>query len=440
MTTRLTRSLGLWELVCIGIILVQPTAPMPLFGVVQQEAHGHVVTAILLAMVAMLFTAISYGRMARAHPRAGSAYTYVGQEIHPALGYVTGWSMLMDYVLNPLICTIWCSKAAMNIVPLIPYWAWAVFFAALFTGLNLRNIRATARINAALAIAMGMVILAVLIASTRYVMGLPGLGMAYFSAPFYDPQTFSWPLVATGTSVAVLTYIGFDGISTLSEEVVDPRRNILLATVLICLTIGLLSAVEVYAAQLVWPAHEPFPDLDTAYVHVAGRIGGPILFQLVNLTLLVASIGSGSGGQLAGARLLYGMGRDNALPRSFFGVLDTRSHIPRNNVLLIGAICLIGAFVMTYQLGAEMLNFGAFIGFMGVNVSSFLHDYVRSQKKTISNLLPPLAGFVTCLAMWLSLRTAAKMFGFMWLLIGVLYGVWRTRSFRDPIRFEAPPE
>jgi len=413
---------------------------MPLFGVVQQEAHGHVVTAILLAMVAMLFTAISYGRMARAHPRAGSAYTYVGQEIHPALGYVTGWSMLMDYVLNPLICTIWCSKAAMNIVPLIPYWAWAVFFAALFTGLNLRNIRATARINAALAIAMGMVILAVLIASTRYVMGLPGLGMAYFSAPFYDPQTFSWPLVATGTSVAVLTYIGFDGISTLSEEVVDPRRNILLATVLICLTIGLLSAVEVYAAQLVWPAHEPFPDLDTAYVHVAGRIGGPILFQLVNLTLLVASIGSGSGGQLAGARLLYGMGRDNALPRSFFGVLDTRSHIPRNNVLLIGAICLIGAFVMTYQLGAEMLNFGAFIGFMGVNVSSFLHDYVRSQKKTISNLLPPLAGFVTCLAMWLSLRTAAKMFGFMWLLIGVLYGVWRTRSFRDPIRFEAPPE
>ena len=413
---------------------------MPLFGVVQQEAHGHVVTAILLAMVAMLFTAISYGRMARAHPRAGSAYTYVGQEIHPALGYVTGWSMLMDYVLNPLICTIWCSKAAMNIVPLIPYWAWAVFFAALFTGLNLRNIRATARINAALAIAMGMVILAVLIASTRYVMGLPGLGMAYFSAPFYDPQTFSWPLVATGTSVAVLTYIGFDGISTLSEEVVDPRRNILLATVLICLTIGLLSAVEVYAAQLVWPAHEPFPDLDTAYVHVAGRIGGPILFQLVNLTLLVASIGSGSGGQLAGARLLYGMGRDNALPRSFFGVLDTRSHIPRNNVLLIGAICLIGAFVMTYQLGAEMLNFGAFIGFMGVNVSSFLHDYVRSQKKTIANLLPPLAGFVTCLSMWLSLRTAAKMFGFMWLLIGVLYGVWRTRSFRDPIRFEAPPE
>jgi putrescine importer len=427
-------------LVFVGIILVQPTAPMPLFGVVQQEAHGHVVTAILVAMVAMLFTAISYGRMARAYPSAGSAYTYVGQVIHPALGFVTGWSMLMDYVLNPLICTIWCSKAAMNIVPAIPYPVWAVFFALLFTAMNLRQIHATARTNAALAIAMGVVVLAVLIATARYVMGLPVLSAAYFTRPFYDPRTFSFPLVATGTSVAVLTYIGFDGISTLSEEVRNPRQNILRATVLICVIIGLLSAIEVYAAQLVWPAEQPFPDVDTAYVHVAGRIGGPVLFQLVNLTLLVASIGSGSGGQLAGARLLYGMGRDNALPRSFFGAIDAKTHIPRNNVLVIGALCLVGAFVLSYQLGAEMLNFGAFIGFMGVNLSAFLHDWVRAKRKTVSNFLPPLAGFVICLAIWLSLRTPAKVFGFAWLLLGVLYGWWRTRGFREPIRFEAPAD
>jgi hypothetical protein len=78
--------------------------------------------------------------MARA-PSAGSAYTYVGKELHPALGYLTGWSMLMDYILNPIICTIWCSKAAMNVAPEVPYAVWAVFFAALFTGLNLRGIR-----------------------------------------------------------------------------------------------------------------------------------------------------------------------------------------------------------------------------------------------------------------------------------------------------------
>src|SRR3974377_746038 len=141
---QLKRTLGLRDLVLTGIILVQPTAPMPLFGVVQHKAQGHAATTILIAMVAMLFTAISYGRMARAYPAAGSAYTYVGQEIHPALGYATGWSMLMDYILNPLICTIWCSKAALNIVPDIPYFVWTLFFAGLFTMLNLRRIEATA--------------------------------------------------------------------------------------------------------------------------------------------------------------------------------------------------------------------------------------------------------------------------------------------------------
>src|ERR1043165_3686488 len=144
---KLQRTLGLRDLVIMGLILVQPTAPMPLFGVVNQQATGHVVTAILIAMCAMLFTAISYGRMARAYPSAGSAYTYVGREIHSGLGFVTGWSMAMDYMLNPIICTLWCRQAALHTAPHIPYAVWAVFFALLFTGLNLRGIRSTARTN-----------------------------------------------------------------------------------------------------------------------------------------------------------------------------------------------------------------------------------------------------------------------------------------------------
>ena len=131
---RLRRALGLWDLVFYGIVLIQPVAPMGIYGVVSMEARGHVVTTILIGMVAMLLTAVSYGRMARAYPSAGSAFTYVGGELHPALGYATGWSMLMDYVLNPMICTIWCSKAAMNVVPGLPYPVWVVLFAALFTG------------------------------------------------------------------------------------------------------------------------------------------------------------------------------------------------------------------------------------------------------------------------------------------------------------------
>ena len=138
---KLRRALTLWDLVLYGIILIQPTAPMPVFGVVSQEARGHVVTTILIAMIAMLFTAISYGRMARAYPSAGSAFTYVGRELHPGLGFVTGWSMTMDYLLNPILCIIWCSKAAGNIIPEIPFAMWVLFFAALFTALNLRGVR-----------------------------------------------------------------------------------------------------------------------------------------------------------------------------------------------------------------------------------------------------------------------------------------------------------
>ena len=438
---RLRRALGLWDLVFYGIIMIQPTAPMPLFGVVSQVAQGHVALTILIGMCGMLFTAMSYGRMARAYPAAGSAYTYVGQELHPALGYLTGWSMALDYMMNPILCTIWCSKAAGNIVPEIPFGLWALFFAGLFTLLNLRGIRTSARINEALAGGMLVVVVIFFVAAARYLAGGAPLDWSHLTRPVYDPQTFAWPAVFTGTSIAVLTYIGFDGISTLSEEVHNPRRNVLLATVLTCLITGVLATVEVYVAQLVWPDYSSFPDVDTAYSFVAGRAGGPVLFHLVNFTLLVASIGSGMGAQLAGARLLYGMGRDNALPRGFFGAVEPRRRIPRNNVLLIGGLALAGAFVMTFQLAAELINFGAFIAFMGVNLAAFAHYFVRGRERTLGYLLPPLLGFILCFYIWANLRWPAKLAGGAWLVAGFLYGAVKTHGFRKAlVRFEVPAD
>ena len=168
-TIGLKRSLRFRDLVLYGIILIQPTAPMPSFGVIYNEARGHVVTAILLAMVAMLFTSVSYGRMARVYPHGGSAFLYVGKEIHPSLGYLTGWCLVMDYVLNPLICTIWCSRAAMNFLPGVPYVVWAIFFAILFTALNCNGVETSARINAGMAAALGVVILLVLVAAAALI-------------------------------------------------------------------------------------------------------------------------------------------------------------------------------------------------------------------------------------------------------------------------------
>jgi putrescine importer len=434
------RSLSLWDLILYGVIVIQPTAPMSVYGVLSDRGHGHVVTTILLAMVAMLFTAISYGRMARAYPSAGSAFTYVGREINPAFGFVTGWSMVMDYMLNPMICVIWISSQARNLAPGIPYRAWAVFFAVLITWLNTRGIRSSARINALLAVAMGVVIAVFFVAAARYLLGHPHDDAAFLTRPFYDPETWSTKAVLGGTSIAVLTYIGFDGISTLSEEAENPRRNILLATVLTCLVIGVLSAFEVYAAQLVWPASTPFPDIDTAFVHVAGRAWAP-LFAVVGFTLLIANFGSGMGSQLGAARLLYGMGRSSALPKSFFGVLHPKRRVPQNSVLFVGVVALIGAFVIDFGLGAEMLNFGALIAFMGVNAAAFLRYYVRAPEKKLTNLVPPVLGFCICLLLWLNLSAPAKIAGSAWMAVGIAFGAWKTRGFRgELVDFELPPE
>lgn len=438
---RLRRTLGLWDLILYGMIVIQPTAPMPVYGIMSQRAHGHAVTTVLIAMVAMLFTAISYGRMARAYPSAGSAFTYVGSEIHPALGYLTGWGMAMDYMLNPIVCTILCSKFALNFVPEIPYPVFVVIFLALFTALNLFGIRTSARINDTLAAAMGIVIAIFLAAAVRYVLRTPYDGLAFFTRPFYDPQTFSVPAVLGGTSLAVLTYIGFDGISTLSEEAENPKRNILLATVLVCLITGVLASVEVYAAQLVWPTSQPFTDVDTAYVSVAGRAGGQWLFSLINVTLLVATIGSGMGSQLGAARLLYGMGRGNAIPKSFFGAIEPKRRIPRNNVLFVGLFALIGSTFLTFERAAELLNFGALLAFMGVNAASFVRYFLRERRRDISNFLVPILGFIVCLLLWLNLSWPAKIAGTIWMAVGIAYGAYRTRGFKaELVSFDVPEE
>jgi amino acid transporter len=320
-----------------------------------------------------------------------------------------------------------------------------------------------------MAIAMGMVVVAIFVAGARLIFGGGPHDASYFSRPFYDPHTFTFGGLFGCTSIAVLTYIGFDGISTLSEEAENPRRNILLATVLTCLVIGILSAGEAYIAQLIWPASEKFPDVNTAYSYIAGRAWQP-LFPIVGFTLLLANFGSGLGAQIGAARLLYAMGRSNALPKGFFGAVDPKHRIPRNNVILVGIVALIGAFVLemvagyktyaggtsgltwtsflqimnggqAYELGAEMLNFGAFIAFMGVNVAALIRYYVREPEKRLINLIPPALGFLICFLLWLNLSRPAKIAGVIWMAVGVAFGAWKTRGFRgDLVNFDLPPE
>jgi amino acid transporter len=392
--------------------------------------------------------------MARVYPSAGSAYTYVGRELHPSLGYVTGWSMTMDYILNPLICTIWCAKAMADLLSgtrfQIPYpgLIWPLFFAGLFTALNLRGVQTSARINKTLCAVMGAVILAFFWYTIRYIFRLPQYPEAYFLRPFYNPETFTVNRVFHGTSVAVLTYIGFDGISTLSEEVDNPKRNIFLATVFVCVITGFLAAAEVYGAQLLsfqrfgrdFGIFSQFGD-ENVFSHVAGIAGGVLMTKVISLTLLIATIGSGMGSQLGAARLLYGMGRSDAIPKKFFGAIHPKTRIPANNVMFVGAIALMGAFLITYDNGAQLLNFGALIAFMGVNLAALTHYYVRGNDRTLGQLIPPILGFIICLFIWIHLSNLALIAGSIWMICGIAYGAWKTRGFReDLVNFDVPAD
>jgi putrescine importer len=450
-SVRLNRTLGLWNLIIIGMVIIQPTAPMGIYGVISNKAQGHVVTTILIAMVAMLLTAISYGRMARVYPSAGSAYTYVGQEIHSSLGYIVGWGMVMDYLLNPLICTAFCAKAAMNILPGLSYYVWILLFAAFFTWVNLRGVKTSARMNEVLCIGM-VIVVALFLASVVRLLWHAQHDPGFFVRPFYNPATFHPSSIFAGTSVAVLTYIGFDALSTLSEEAENPRRNILLATVLVCLIAGVLSGLEVYAAQLVWGS-KPFPadNVESAFAIIARQAGGVVLFQLINFTLLVANMGSGMGSQLAAGRLLYGMGRSDAIPKSIFGVIEPKRRIPRNNIMLVGAFALVGAGVLeffanklgggAYEIGAQALNFGAFIAFMGVNAAAFVHYWLHGKVRTVSGFLVPVLGFLICGFIWLNLSRPALILGAAWMIAGIAYGAIRTKGFKaELVNFDIPAE
>ena len=422
------RSLRFIDLVLYGIILIQPTAPMPVFGVLFQQAHGHVATTILLAMFAMLLTAVSYGRMARTYPEGGSAFLYVSREFHPSLGFVCGWCMTLDYVLNPLICTIWSSKAAAAFLPGVPYAAWVVFFALLFTLLNLAGVETTARLNAVMTALLGLVIAVFLIAAVRWIFhGHPVIGEAWLR-PLFDPGTFSSRSVLHGTSIAVLTYIGFDGISTLADESLHPRRDIPRAIVFTCVLAGLLAAVEVYAAQLVLPRNHVFADVETAFPQVGGIIGGVALFTLINGALLLATVGSGMASQMGAARLIFSMSRDRALPLRFFGALSARSRIPQNNVLLIGGICLAGGFLMSYEIGAELLNFGALVGFILVNASAARRAWLERERHRLVLVFASVVGMLVCVLLWINLSWLALLAGTAWMAGGVAIDRSRSRA------------
>lgn len=431
---RLRRVLTLWDLIFYGIVLIMPIAPVPMFGVAQQLSQGHFVTTILIAMIAMMLTAVSYGRMATLYPTAGSAYTYVGRGLNPHLGFLTGWAMFLDYLIQPLLNGVYGALTIQRFFPYIPYALLAAFFVGLMTLLNLRGIRATARANVILLTVMCTVIGIFILLAIRYLFHLEGWHGVFSLQPFYDPKTFDPRMIWTATSYAALTYIGFDGVTTLAEDVENPKRNVMLATVSVCLFTGVAGGLQIYLGQRVWPDYTTFTNTETAFMDVTRRVGGPMLFQALGIVLILACLGAGLTGQVGAARLLFGMGRDNVVPRKVFAYLDPKRNTPTRNIWLIAIVAYIGTLFISYEQAGEILNFGAFLAFMGVNFATFWQFAVVRQpghrRRWLFDVVLPLIGFVFCLWIWLGLKMPAKICGGIWFTGGFIYYAFKTRGFR----------
>ena len=437
---RLKRVLTLWDLIFYGIVLIQPIAPVPLFGVAQDLSRGHFVTIILIAMLAMMITAFSYGRMAAIYPAAGSAYTYVGKGLNPHLGFLAGWAMFLDYLLQPLINTVWISVYLHErYVHQVPFVVWAAIVAGIVTALNLSGIKASARANKVLLAAMCVVIVAFVVLAVRFLFLGEGWSGLFSTLPFYDPQTFDSHRIWMATSFAALTYIGFDGVTTLAEDVENPKRNVLLATVLVCIFTGVFGGLEVYLGARVWPNWRTFPNLETAFMDICRRVGGAVLFHSMGAIIALAAFGSALTGGLGAARLLFGMGRDNVLPRRLFGYLSPKSNTPTYNIILIGLLAFGGAVGLNsignaYEHAGELLNFGAFLAFMGVNFATFWQFGVKAttgkRRRFLADIFLPLFGFLFCGIIWWNLNKIAQTVGAIWFAIGIVYVGIKTRGFR----------
>src|SRR5580765_3041563 len=438
---RLRRTLTLWDLIFYGIVLIQPIAPVPLYGVAQKLSDGHFVTIILIALFAMLITAISYGRMGALYPSAGSAYTYVGKGLNPHLGFLAGWAMILDYLLQPLINTVWISTALHErYLQQVPFAVWALLIAGVMTVLNLVGVKASATANKVLLGIMSVVVVAFIVLALKFLYGGQGWAGLFSLQPIYDPKTFDSHKILTATSFAALTYIGFDGVTTLAEDVENPKRNVLLAVVLTCIFAGVCSGVEAYLGARVWPDWQSFPNLETAFMDICSRVGGKLLFNSMGFILIVAAFGSGLTGTLGAARLLFGMGRDGVLPRKFFGHLKPGSSTPTFNIVLIGGLAFVGAVLLNYigsayQHAGELLNFGAFLAFMGVNLACFWQFGVRRQqgheRRILGDVVLPIIGFLFCGLIWVNLNMIAKTVGGIWFAIGILYVGSKTNWFRS---------
>lgn len=432
---KLQRTLSLGSVTLFGIAYMTPIIVLGTFGILAQSTNGMVPASYVAALIAMFFTALSYSKMAKAYPVAGSAYSYVRKAISPKLGFLTGWAVLLDYLFLPMV--IWLIGAAYltSAFPSVPQAVWVLAFIVVTTLINVVGLKLANTINGLLMLVQALVLIAFVVLCIHYIGGDA-------TKPLWSIQPFlrgdmQIPMIMGGAAIACYSFLGFDAVSTLTEETRDPSKTIPRAIMLVTLIGGAIFIAVSYFVQMAHPSSQ-FISADSAANEIAVNIGGDVFGMIFLIGLVVGQFTSGLAAQASGSRLLYAMGRDGVLPQSFFGRLSERFGTPVFSIVLCGIVAL-AALKMDVTTSTSFINFGAFLAFSMVNLSVIFHYWINGQERganaVLLFLICPLIGLVSDLWLMVSLDQTALILGGCWLAAGVVYLGILTGGFRSQ-----PPE
>ena len=432
----LRKSLTLIPVVMMGLAYMQPMTLFDTFGIVSGLTDGHVATAYAFALVAILFTALSYGKLVRRFPSAGSAYTYAQKAIHPVVGFMVGWSALLDYLFMPMINILLAKIYFEALVPSIPSWIFVVLLVGFMTISNLRGIKTVANFNS-LIVVLQMVVMVVITGLVIYgVANGEGAGTLASTRPFWSENANVVPMI-TGATILCFSFLGFDGISSLSEETKDAGRVIPKAIFLTALIGGVIFVVVSYFLQLYFPDISRFHDPDASQPEIMLFVAGKAFQFGILIFSCVTVLASGMAAHAGVSRLMYVMGRDGVFPERFFGYIHPKWRTPALNVVLVGIIAL---FAVKFDLvtATALINFGALVAFTFVNLSVISQFWIREgRNKTIKDhinyLVLPTCGALTVGALWINLEESSMILGLIWAAIGLTYLAFVTRRFRNPV-------
>ena len=424
----LKRSLSLFDLVVYGLVFIVPMAPVAVFGIVFNASHGLVPLVYAVGLIAMLFTAFSYNTMSRAFPVAGSVYAYATRALGPTIGFFAGWALLLDYLLMPTLNYVACAIALHATLPGVPKPVWIFLLLAIATAVNYRGITTTARTNT-LMLVLGLLLLA-LFAVLGGLAVAHGVGGAHLSlAPFYRPGAVTPSLVFGALSLAVLSFLGFDAISTLAEESSGGPRAIGLATILSLAVAALFFIAQTWLASLFALGRTAYPPGDAtnaAFYDIAYVVGGSWLkFLLTVPGVVVGGLASALTAQAATARLLYGMARDGKLPKALAHV-HPKNQVPERAIFLVAFVTLfVGVFFAErFELLTSMVNFGALLGFLLLHLSVIAHFAWRQKSRAFfAHIVSPAIGFAVIGYVLFNAEGNAKIAGLVWLAIGIVFFV-----------------